>query len=222
MSGHPDQWFGGKTYAQTGEDLMICNLFELMGIKKPSYLDVGAHHPWNISNTALLYKRGSRGVNVEANPNLLEEFRTARPEDLNLCTGVGSKAGTMPFYMFDEKSGRNTFDKQVADQFALDYPQFYIREIKQIPVVTLNTLVDEHCPGGFPNLLSIDVEGLDYDILRGTDLGKSPPAIICVEASTPSIANVISEVLWSWEYIRLCKMGLNLIFIQDTYAEVAR
>ena len=26
----PDQWFGGRTYSQHGEDLLFCNLFKLL------------------------------------------------------------------------------------------------------------------------------------------------------------------------------------------------
>src|SRR5437763_16778861 len=68
--GHPDQGFGGRTYAQFGEDLIFLNIFALLGINTPSYIDVGAHHPVNISNTALLYERGCRGIKIDANPDL--------------------------------------------------------------------------------------------------------------------------------------------------------
>lgn len=53
-----------------------------MGIKKPSYIDIGAHHPYEISNTAIFYMNGCRGVNVEANPNLIDEFYKERPDDI--------------------------------------------------------------------------------------------------------------------------------------------
>lgn len=74
-----------------------------MGIKKPSYIDIGAHHPYEISNTAIFYMNGCRGVNVEANPNLIDEFYKERPDDINICCGVGNHPGKMPFYMIDEK-----------------------------------------------------------------------------------------------------------------------
>ncbi len=67
---HPDQRFGGVTHAQHGDDIIIRAVFDNLGIDNPSYLDIGAHHPTNISNTKLFYDAGSRGINVEANPNL--------------------------------------------------------------------------------------------------------------------------------------------------------
>jgi hypothetical protein len=61
MFDHPHQWYGGRTYAQHGDDLAIINLFNCLRIRQPSYLDIGAHHPFHLSNTALLYQRGSAG-----------------------------------------------------------------------------------------------------------------------------------------------------------------
>lgn len=222
MSGHPDQFFGGKTYSQHGEDLMIANLFWLIGKDKPSYLDIGAHHPWNISNTALLYKLGSRGVNVEANPNLIEEFHKARPEDKNLWMGVGHKnSKAAPFYMLDDKSGRNTFSKEEADKFAREYPEFYIREIKQIPMLTINQIVDLECKGKFPDLLSLDTEGFDYEILYWADFTVTKPKIICVEVRR-SENSKFDRLLRQRGYFRHCRMGENVIYIQPRYEETVR
>src|SRR5215831_18702667 len=96
-TGHPDQAFGHTTYSQCGEDLLVANIFTLIGIPTPSYLDVGAHHPLHVSNTALLYARGSRGINVEANPELIPAFHTLRPGDVTVNVGVGPQRGRLNF-----------------------------------------------------------------------------------------------------------------------------
>lgn len=181
--GHPDQPFGSVSYAQFGEDLLLLNLFSALGIDRPSYLDVGAHHPVICSNTALLYARGSRGVCVEANPNLVPAFARMRPEDLTLNIGCGPRAGTLDFYMIDEGSGRNTFDRATADAFVAAHPQFSIREIRQIPVLPLDEIVVRHCGGRWPDFLSLDVEGLDFAVLEASRLTSAEgPRMICVEA----------------------------------------
>ena len=176
-----DQWYGDKSYSQHGEDLAIVNIFRLLENYRPSYLDVGAHHPTRISNTALLYSRGSRGVNVEANPNLIQAFKTQRPGDINLNVGVSVTSGVLPFYMIDKTSGRNTFNKSEAEQFVKDYPQFKISEILNINTLTLPQIVGQ-CPNGvFPDFLSIDIEGQDYGLLQSVDFSVSSPKVICVE-----------------------------------------
>ena len=72
------------SYSQKGEDLIIKHIFDGLGIVEPSYLDIGAHHPYHISNTALFYKNGSRGINIEPDPDLFVEINRVRKEDINL------------------------------------------------------------------------------------------------------------------------------------------
>jgi len=181
--GHADQPFGPVSYAQFGEDVILLNLFYQLGIDRPSFLDIGAHHPVNCSNTALLYARGSRGVCVDANPNLVGAFATLRPEDVTLNIGVGATAGTLDFYMIDDWSGRNSFDRETTEAFVAANPAFRIQQVKQIPVVPLDEIVAKHFPGGWPDLLSLDAEGLDHAILQASRLRAGQgPKVICVEA----------------------------------------
>src|ERR1700744_4804297 len=56
-----------ESYAQNGEDIVVARMLDLLGIPKPRYLDIGAHHPSINNNTYLLYKAGGRGVLVEPN-----------------------------------------------------------------------------------------------------------------------------------------------------------
>ncbi len=183
FAGHPDQPFGPLSYAQFGEDLMLLNGFTLRGITRPSYLDIGAHHPVYCSNTALLYARGSRGVCVEANPNLVPAFARERPEDVTLCVGAGATGGELDFYMIDETSGRNSFDRATTEAFVAAQPQFRIREVRKIPVLPLDEIVTRHCGGIWPDLLSLDAEGLDYDILAASRFtAQNGPRLLCIEA----------------------------------------
>ena len=62
-------------------------------------IDIGANHPFMLSNTALFYKRGSRGVNIEPNPLQFAEIRRCRREDTNIMAGIGAERSTMPFYV---------------------------------------------------------------------------------------------------------------------------
>ncbi|OYV37331.1 MAG: hypothetical protein B7Z81_06165 [Acidocella sp. 20-61-6] len=137
----------------------------------------------NCSDTALLYSRGSRGVCVEANPNLIGAFGIMRPEDLTLCMGVGPAAGELDFFMIDETSGRNSFDRATAEAFVAAYPSFAIREIRKIQVLMLDDIVKGYCGGVWPDLLSLDAEGLDYEILAASRLNaQEGPKVVCVEA----------------------------------------
>ena len=173
---HPDQAFGDKTYSQFGEDLILLNVFAKLGIKKGRYFDVGAHHPYNISNTALLYERGWRGVCIDANENLIAAFEKARPEDRIMCVGINpNTAFVTPFYMIDDYSGRNSFDKETVNKFVKEHPEFSVSRISLMSVVQIDLIFKESY---VPDLLSIDIEGLDYAVLESME---ARPWVICVE-----------------------------------------
>lgn len=222
---HPDQMFGGRTFSQHGDDLIVACLFYSLGIEKPSYLDIGAHHPTIISNTALLYKRGCRGINVEPNPNLFTSFTTMRPDDINLNIGVADKSGKLFFYMIDDYSGRNTFDYETACRFCKDNPQFNIRETREIDVLTINDIVARYADG-YPDFLSIDVEGLDESIIDSADFTKSKPKIICVEVinamEDSSSMNRIRKKLEDRGYTSVIRAASNLILVENKYVHKVR
>lgn len=195
--GHRDQLFGAATYAQHGDDLILLNLFDSLDIERPSYLDIGAHHPFHISNTALLYARGCRGINVDANPNLIAAFLVHRPEDINLNCGVSDTAGDMTFYMIDPTSGRNSFNREAVDEFVRQNPSFTVTEERSVPMRTVDDIVSAHCAAVFPDLLSLDVEGMEGRILRSIDYARSAPKVICVETCAFDDKK-ISTLLTSW------------------------
>jgi len=219
-SPHPDQWFGNITYSQHGEDLLIKSIFSRLKISTPKYVDVGAHHPFNISNTALLYKTGSTGINIEANPNLFYEFQKQRPNDINLNIGVSDVRSKLNFYMIDEFSGRNSFDLESVERFCKQNPSFKIRDIKEIDLFSLNEIIDKYSNGISPDFLSIDVEGFDEKIIKNFDFLKYRPKVICIETvdakgvDKKELKNYIKQM----NFQLVCNMGGNSIFIDNEHA----
>mgnify|MGYP006921422527 FL=1 len=215
---HPDQLFGDKTYAQHGDDLVIKSIFFSLGINCPSYLDLGAHHPTTISNTKLFYDTGSRGINVEANPNLHKLFLEQRPQDINLNVGVGIKSGFQDFYMIDGESGRNSFIKEVAEGFVMDYPEFAITEVRQIPIFTVEQILHHR---RIPDFLSIDIEGMDFEVLQSIDFRRYPFKVVCVEIQ-PYSEEDIRTLMHNVGYYSIIKCGSNLIFVDKNLAHKVR
>jgi FkbM family methyltransferase len=170
------------SYAQSGEDLILDYLLGVvLGIKYPTYLDIGAHHPHSLSNTYLFYKRGCKGVNIEPDRSLFEHIRKMRPADINLNVGVGFNelSETADFYVMSSRA-LNTFSKAEAERLAtLD--GISIETIEKIELVPLNPILQKYFGGKGPDLLSIDVEGLDYEVLKSIRFSEFSPAVICVE-----------------------------------------
>jgi FkbM family methyltransferase len=215
---HPDQLFGDMTYAQHGDDLVIRAIFFSLGIGNPSYLDLGAHHPENISNTKLFYDTGSRGINVEANPILHKLFLEQRPQDINLNVGVGIKSGFQDFYMIDGESGRNSFIKEVAEGFVMDYPEFAITEVRQLPIFTVEQILHHR---RVPDFLSIDIEGMDFEVLQSIDFRRYPFKVVCVEIQ-PYSEEDIRTLMHNVGYYSIIKCGSNLIFVDKNLAHKVR
>lgn len=220
--GHRDQMFGGITYAQHGDDLMLLNLVTLMGLTNPTWLDLGAHDPFVISNTALLYARGFHGVNVEANPDQYEKLVKGRPGDKNLNFGVDDVSGTATLYLFGPASGRNTFSREeVLDQ---DRRGFKVQGEIIMEMRTLTQIVQQHCDFKYPDILLCDIEGYDYKVLNTMTALKDPefflPKIIVVETRRDQTTSMI-RMMESKGFVKLCRMGENLFFVRsDLYSRV--
>lgn len=167
------------SYSQFGEDIIVSSIFWYLRIPTPFYLDVGAFAPKFLSNTFYFYQRGSRGVCVEPDPARLSAFRRVRRRDLCLSVGVGAEdKDTVPFYVLSEPS-LSTFDEAGALQHKTG-GKVSIRAVISVPVYSLNTLIEKYCPR-CPDFLSVDVEGLDMEILQAMDFERYRPAVICVE-----------------------------------------
>lgn len=209
-----------KSYSQCAEDLLIQYIFSLRGIKKPSYIDIGANDPFFLSNTALFYKSGSRGINIEANPQLMQKFSSSRSKDINLNIGISDKEDELDFYIMVDNT-LSTFSKEESD-FMISGGQA-LKEIKKIKLTTVASVLEKYCNNHFPDFLSIDVEGMDFQILKSIDFEKSKPKVICVEAAEYSPVgagarrNELIDFLVAKGYYEYANTNLNAIMVERKF-----
>lgn len=166
------------SYAQCGEDIIIAYVFEALGVNEIRYLDIGAHHPSYLSNTYLFYTRGHHGVCVEPDGTLLSAFRTQRPRDTLLNIGIAPEEGEADFFVMSTPT-LNTFSREEAERVA-SYGSQRIERVERVRIRPVNTVLAESFAVP-PNLLSLDVEGLDMAILQSLDFSACAPDVICVE-----------------------------------------
>ncbi len=168
------------SYAQSGEDLILMAFVNHFKLERPTFLDIGAWEPVVASNTFLLYTRGGRGVLVEPNPALADRIREVRPEDKLLAAGIGiTDAADADYFMFNEAQ-MNTFDPDQVKLITHD-PRFKLEKTVKVPLVNINRAVAEHLGGKAPDVLSIDIEGLDLAVLKTLDFTRYRPKMICAE-----------------------------------------
>lgn len=207
---------GRASYAQCGEDLIIRFVFDSLKIPMPTYLDIGAHHPHRLSNTYLFYSAGSKGVNVEPDPELFAGFRDARPRDVNLNIGIGESEDVLRFFVMSTRT-LNTFSASEANKLVQE--GFRIEKEMEIPVRPVNAILAEYFRDAAPDFVSIDVEGLDVQILRSFDLMRWRPKVFCVETITYSGQGEgqkipeIAELMNANEYFAFADTHINTIFV---------
>ena len=201
------------SWSQGGEDLALVPF--LRDIESGRYLDIGAHHPDRFSVTRGLYQKGWTGVNVEANPNLITNFLKRRPKDKTLCFAVGPEKEYV-LNVFSEPA-ISTASSEWKNRF-LSENQTILEEIV-VKGISLNSLILENFPNTGPDLLVIDVEGLDFEVIKSMEPQKlhqnQLPTVIVVE--TPlGVNEVISSPMYTYlveiGYLAVCILPMSTIF----------
>jgi FkbM family methyltransferase len=185
---------GRISYSAYGEDLIVTSwlLHAKADMANIRYLDIGAGHPTYLSNTFLLYNYGARGVLIEPDPDQASLLRSVRPNDTVINAGIAwrdRRAATSLFRITNRLF--NTVSEERAKQ-VVDASQSWPREQRQaiidridIPLISINDVIREYMVDGL-DFASIDVESVDFDVLRSLDLSliRAEPAIpsfICIE-----------------------------------------
>ncbi len=210
------QYKGRVSFAQQGEDLILYNLLHhAMRIENPSYIDIGAGDPVLSNNTYALYCTGSRGVLVEPNPTLVEALKTVRPGDIVVNAGVGVKdSGEADYYVIRDKWPLNTFSPETVALMRKASKDDPVEKVIKMPLIQINRMLAEHFTTA-PDLMSIDIEGLDLDVLRSMDFKAHRPAAICAETKKPwesHEASGIARLLRARGYVACAGSLYNTIF----------
>lgn len=213
--------------AQSGEDTIVEYVLMVLGIKLSDeyYLDLGANHAKQLSNTYMLYKKGMRGVLVEANPQLIGELKFYRSEDviLNKCISNHSDE-SLQFYIMSG-DGLSCTSMDAVNEMIEKNPQLYIKDTITVDTITVNQILQKYFSKA-PILLSIDIEGQEESILQTLDYDKYAPLIVIVERidygttiATKKRKDLIADIMSQNGYFEYAFTGINSIFINKRRLE---
>ena len=204
---------GRFSYAQEGEDLALDRL--IAHKRDGFYVEVGCHHPFRFSNTYFFYKKGWSGVCIDPLPGTEKKFKKWRPRDQVVEVGVARNSGSMLYYMFNEPA-LNTFDKTLAEERD-GYINYKIIDKVSVKIKTLESILDDVNCSKEIDFFSIDVEGLDLEVLMSNNWSKYRPKMIIAESLTASLTEFESDPLVSYllslNYKAIIKTGCSVIFI---------
>lgn len=212
----------GMSFSQCGEDRIVRWVLEILRVRQPRYLDIGAHHPRRLNNTYLFYTLGSSGVLVEPNPAFAGLIRRERPRDVCIEAGVGGRpASGVPFYVMRSDT-LCTFSEREAQRMVAECRE-EIREVRSLEVVTPAWIQAEHFADGL-NFVSLDVEGLELEILRAFDFDACRPEVFCIETISYAIdgsghkTDDLIAFMQSRGYAAHADTYLNTIFVDEERA----
>lgn len=176
------------SFSQEAEDLALLELAGWQEDSRGFYVDLGAHHPYRFSNTAIYSLKGWSGINIDAEPGSMESFRRHRPHDVNLELAISSRETERLFYRYNEPA-LNGIDCDRQSELA--NTRFRLTDKIQLTTRTLFSVLREYCPQlPKPNFLSVDVEGHDLEVLQSNDWELFPFEWVLAELSVQDVLSI--------------------------------
>lgn len=206
-------------FSQFGEDASIAAFLRVIGRACQSYLDVGANDPVVHNNTYLFYRDGGRGTLFEANPVIARRLRRKRPHDVIVNMGVVPEgSGTLDLHVMD-MDGLSTLSDSWRDKIASEQMATTLNVVT-VPVLGINDLLLQHAPEPPIDFASLDIEGLDYDVLSAWDFDRWRPFLFCIETAVVSANNYSKDdrfgaLMAERGYRPLFNTFANTIFIDE-------
>jgi FkbM family methyltransferase len=216
----------GNYYSQEGQDSILLQFFNKVGIDKGYFVDVGSVDGIHFSNTYALEQSGWNGICVEAHPTyypMLKENRTN-----SHCYGVaaGNEDKNECVFHANYRSSLSTLDPNMGKHFAQSYVGYYGDRDKseidgavngeiQIPMMKLDTILENH-NSEFDSIdvMTIDVDGSEPYTFAGLDLNKWKPRIFIVEHTV--VGNVVREYASKHGYTQAKMCGADIIYCRDS------
>mgnify|MGYP006099779659 FL=1 len=183
------------------------------------YIDVGCNEPIRYSNTFLFYLRGWKGINIDANKNLTNNFKKLRPKDIVLHEVISDKEEEVTFYISDKRPAVSTIDEKTKKEWSKNH-EFNRKET--LKTKTLNSILKKYnVENKKIDFLSIDVEGHDFNVLKSIDLNIYRPKIIIVELhdfkENSEESLLIHDYMKKFNYNLIMYLAMNAYFEDITF-----
>ena len=151
------------------ESRLIWDFFE--HASQGVFIEVGANHPVQENQTWFLEQQGWSGILIEPNPELFKLLCEQRPRSQVIQAAVGAQMGEVDLLI-----GVNHLHSTLAPVLGDPLSAEKVR----VPLRTLDSIIAK---SGIKKIdfLSIDVEGMELQVLLGLNLEKHRPELILLE-----------------------------------------
>ncbi len=171
---------------------------------KPGFfIEAGANDGYTQSNTFYFARKyGWRGILIEPIPELAAHCELIRPESAVVRCALGSASAQGESVMLHRAGLMSTVQGAIGDE---DSQRDHLERASRLQpgvatgaieasIRALSSVIDEHCPSGSVDFLSLDVEGYEPQVLSGIDFSRHRPRFICVESrNNDAISQALDE-----------------------------
>jgi FkbM family methyltransferase len=175
-------------YSQNNEQDIILQYF---GSRKGFFLDIGANDGQTLSNTYALQLQEWKGVLIEPSEEAFNRIKV-RYGVQKFNVAIGTEDGHCTFHEMGNhlNAGDVSLLSTIKKTELKRWPGVEFKE-RMTEVWTYKTLL-KHSPLKFFDFISIDAEGVDYEILEQIDLKYTD--MVCIEHnSNPDLFQLIKE-----------------------------
>jgi len=190
-----------QSYSQyQKEDISVLNMLKDYDLKQGIYIDIGANQPTKISNTYKFYRKGFNGILFEPNEELAKLNKLFRPRDIVFPYGCGNFNKISKFYI-SKTPILSSFEQKEVNQ---------VWEIKYVPIFCLDNAI-ESINLEFIFFLSVDVEGINLEVLQGGIKTLEKVLVACIEYDNEQELDILQFMKENgFDFIE--KIDCNFIF----------
>lgn len=192
-------------YSQHGQDIYFDeNIFK--GYENGVFMDIGAHDGVSLNNTLYFEKNYKwTGVNVEPIKEVFDKLVINRPNCINLNVACSDKEGIAEFI---NTTGYTEMLSGLKDEYDPRHLSRVNQELQQyggkLDIVKVNTKTVESICDTYSikhiNLLSIDVEGAEFSVIKSINFDKVFIDVICFENNYEDVSVPIIKYLEGKNY----------------------
>ncbi len=182
QSAHEIDWFqqtyGPAHNSEREEEWLIRDFFQ--DRKGGFFVDIGANHYRLASKTYYLETvLGWSGVAVEPQKEFAADYPKHRPRTRFFPLFVSSRSDeTAKLFVLKDQSSVASANEEFVRQFGVP------DEVRTVPTVSLTDLLDREKVTRI-DFLSMDIELHEPEALKGFDIDRFKPALVCIEALLP-------------------------------------
>jgi len=177
--------------------------------KSGFFVEVGANDPQRGSQTWQFEQAGWTGILVEPQPDLAERARRTRRARVvaAACSSPANDGKTMRLYLSGPHSSlrRDLAVTGIVPDSSIE-----------VPIQTLDTILEEATAPIPIDFVSIDVEGHEVEVLSGFDLTRWRPRLILIEDHVTDLAK--HRFLTRAGYRLIRRTGLNGWYVPQSQA----